>query len=81
MGKNKLYKIAGLQLPDLLSVMAPTEPPQLPGKCPESRGHKSWIPFSGHCYYFEASKKRSWSQAHEECARLGECFILERLMM
>ncbi|NXS81839.1 MRC1 protein, partial [Erpornis zantholeuca] len=30
-------------------VMAPTEPPQLPGKCPESRGHKSWIPFSGHC--------------------------------
>ncbi|XP_009084157.3 macrophage mannose receptor 1-like isoform X1 [Serinus canaria] len=52
-------------------VMAPTEPPQLPGKCPESRGHKSWIPFSGHCYYFEASKKRRWSQAHEECARLG----------
>uniref|UniRef100_A0A8C5J3A2 MRC1 protein n=1 Tax=Junco hyemalis TaxID=40217 RepID=A0A8C5J3A2_JUNHY len=52
-------------------VMAPTEPPQLPGKCPESRGHKSWIPFSGHCYYFEATKKRSWSQAHEECARLG----------
>uniref|UniRef100_A0A803V9G9 MRC1 protein n=1 Tax=Ficedula albicollis TaxID=59894 RepID=A0A803V9G9_FICAL len=51
--------------------MAPTEPPQLPGKCPESRGHKSWIPFSGHCYYFEATKKRSWSQAHEECARLG----------
>lgn len=52
-------------------VRAPTEPPQLPGKCPESRGHKSWIPFSGHCYYFEASKKRSWSQAHEECAQLG----------
>ncbi|KAF2983566.1 hypothetical protein EK904_005759 [Melospiza melodia maxima] len=53
-------------------VMAPTEPPQLPGKCPESRGHKSWIPFSGHCYYFEATKKRSWSQAHEECAQLGQ---------
>ncbi|NXM05193.1 MRC1 protein, partial [Tyrannus savana] len=52
-------------------VMAPTEPPQLPGKCPESRGHKSWIPFHGHCYYFEASKKRSWSQSHQECARLG----------
>uniref|UniRef100_A0A8C5NNV4 MRC1 protein n=1 Tax=Junco hyemalis TaxID=40217 RepID=A0A8C5NNV4_JUNHY len=63
-------------------VMAPTEPPQLPGKCPESRGHKSWIPFSGHCYYFEATKKRSWSQAHEECARLvamhviNFCFLL-----
>ncbi|NXE05186.1 MRC1 protein, partial [Lophotis ruficrista] len=52
-------------------VMAPTEPPQLPGKCPESRGHKSWIPFHGHCYYFEASRKRSWSQAHQECARLA----------
>ncbi|NWR94087.1 MRC1 protein, partial [Furnarius figulus] len=52
-------------------VMAPTEPPQLPGKCPESRGHKSWIPFHGHCYYFEASRKKSWSQAHQECARLG----------
>ncbi|NXG70851.1 MRC1 protein, partial [Baryphthengus martii] len=52
-------------------VMAPTEPPQLPGKCPESRGHKAWIPFHGHCYYFEASRKRSWSQAHQECARLA----------
>ncbi|XP_069715636.1 macrophage mannose receptor 1-like isoform X5 [Phaenicophaeus curvirostris] len=52
-------------------VMAPTEPPQLPGKCPESKGHKSWIPFHGHCYYFEASRKRSWSQAHQECARLA----------
>ncbi|XP_008490918.2 macrophage mannose receptor 1-like [Calypte anna] len=52
-------------------VMAPTEPPQLPGKCPESRGHKSWIPFHGHCYYFEASRKRSWSEAQQECAQLG----------
>uniref|UniRef100_A0A8C4UHR9 Macrophage mannose receptor 1 n=1 Tax=Falco tinnunculus TaxID=100819 RepID=A0A8C4UHR9_FALTI len=52
-------------------VMAPTELPQLPGKCPESRGRKSWVPFHGHCYYFEASKKRSWSQAHQECARLA----------
>ncbi|NWH78351.1 MRC1 protein, partial [Piaya cayana] len=52
-------------------VMAPTEPPQLPGKCPESKGHKSWIPFHGHCYYFEASRKKSWSQAHQECARLA----------
>uniref|UniRef100_A0A663EC36 Macrophage mannose receptor 1 n=1 Tax=Aquila chrysaetos chrysaetos TaxID=223781 RepID=A0A663EC36_AQUCH len=52
-------------------VKAPTEPPQLPGKCPETRGHKSWIPFHRHCYYFEASRKRSWSQAHQECARLA----------
>ncbi|NXX93061.1 MRC1 protein, partial [Centropus bengalensis] len=52
-------------------VMAPTEPPQLPGKCPEPKGHKSWIPFHGHCYYFEASRKKSWSQAHQECAQLA----------
>uniref|UniRef100_A0A8B9BIN9 Macrophage mannose receptor 1 n=1 Tax=Anser brachyrhynchus TaxID=132585 RepID=A0A8B9BIN9_9AVES len=52
------------------NVMAPTEPPQLPGKCPESKGHKSWVPFHGHCYYFEATRKKSWSQAHQECMRL-----------
>uniref|UniRef100_A0A8C3CSE1 C-type lectin domain-containing protein n=1 Tax=Cairina moschata TaxID=8855 RepID=A0A8C3CSE1_CAIMO len=51
-------------------VMAPTEPPQLPGKCPESKGHKSWVPFHGHCYYFEATRKKSWSQARQECMRL-----------
>ncbi|XP_017930940.2 macrophage mannose receptor 1-like [Manacus vitellinus] len=64
--KEKLFSVCKKS-----DVMAPTEPPQLPGKCPESRGHKSWIPFHGHCYYFEASKKRSWSQSHQECARLG----------
>ncbi|NXA13712.1 MRC1 protein, partial [Sapayoa aenigma] len=64
--KEKLFSVCKKS-----DVMAPTEPPQLPGKCPESRGHKSWIPFHGHCYYFEASRKRSWSQAHQECARLG----------
>ncbi|KFO04791.1 Macrophage mannose receptor 1, partial [Balearica regulorum gibbericeps] len=64
--KEKLFSVC-----KKMDVMAPTEPPQLPGKCPESRGHKSWIPFHGHCYYFEASRKRSWSQAHQECARLG----------
>ncbi|KAM8810846.1 macrophage mannose receptor 1-like [Eudromia elegans] len=51
--------------------IAPTEPPELPGKCPESKGHKSWIPFHGHCYYFEASRKRTWSQAYQECTRLA----------
>ncbi|NXO00784.1 MRC1 protein, partial [Rhinopomastus cyanomelas] len=50
---------------------APTEPPQLPGRCPESRGHMSWIPFHHHCYYFEASRKRSWSHAQQECAQLA----------
>ncbi|NWS56614.1 MRC1 protein, partial [Chunga burmeisteri] len=64
--KEKLFSVCKKS-----NVMAPTEPPQLPGKCPESRGHKSWIPFHGHCYYFEASRKRSWSQAHQECAQLA----------
>ncbi|NXV11484.1 MRC1 protein, partial [Cepphus grylle] len=64
--KEKLFSVCKKS-----SVTAPTEPPPLPGKCPESRGHKSWIPFRGHCYYFDASRKRSWSQAHEECARLA----------
>lgn len=80
-GKHKSYKIVGFQLPDLLPVTAPTEPPQLPGKCPESKGHKSWVPFHGHCYYFEATRKKSWSQAHQECMRLGEYCVLERLKM
>ncbi|XP_074013154.1 macrophage mannose receptor 1-like [Numenius arquata] len=64
--KEKLFSVCKKS-----NVLAPTEPPQLPGKCPESRGHKSWIPFHGHCYYFDASRKRSWSQAHQECARLA----------
>lgn len=38
MGQKKFYKITAFQLPHLLSIMAPTEPPQLPGKCPESKG-------------------------------------------
>uniref|UniRef100_A0A8D0EN57 C-type lectin domain-containing protein n=1 Tax=Strix occidentalis caurina TaxID=311401 RepID=A0A8D0EN57_STROC len=63
--KDKLFSVCKKS-----DVMAPTEPLQLPGKCPESRGHKSWIPFHGHCYYFEASRKRSWSQAHQESANL-----------
>ncbi|XP_074430634.1 macrophage mannose receptor 1-like isoform X5 [Larus michahellis] len=64
--KEKLFSVCKKS-----NVTVPTEPPQLPGKCPESRGHKSWIPFHGHCYYFDASRKRSWSQAHQECARLA----------
>ncbi|NXS55163.1 MRC1 protein, partial [Brachypteracias leptosomus] len=64
--KEKLFSVCKKS-----DVMAPTESPQLPGKCPESRGHKSWVPFHGHCYYFEASRKRSWSQAHQECTRLA----------
>ncbi|EMP36986.1 Macrophage mannose receptor 1, partial [Chelonia mydas] len=51
-------------------VVAPTEPPQLPGKCPASDIRRSWIPFHGHCYYIEASERESWPQASMECVRL-----------
>ncbi|XP_063777609.1 macrophage mannose receptor 1-like [Pseudophryne corroboree] len=50
--------------------VAPTEPPQKPGKCPESTS-KTWIPFRGHCYLFESSSSRNWAQASLECLRHG----------
>uniref|UniRef100_A0A803YDR7 C-type lectin domain-containing protein n=1 Tax=Meleagris gallopavo TaxID=9103 RepID=A0A803YDR7_MELGA len=67
--KEKLFSICKKS-----DVTAPAEPPHLPGNCPESKGHKSWIPFHGHCYYFEAVRKKSWSQAHQEC--MGKCASL-----
>lgn len=48
-----------------------TEPPQLPGRCPEKE-HSSWIPFHGHCYYIESSFTRNWGQASLECLRMGK---------
>ncbi|CAM4596068.1 macrophage mannose receptor 1-like [Lepidochelys kempii] len=56
-------------------VVAPTEPPQLPGKCPASDIRRSWIPFHGHCYYIEASEMESWPQASMECVRLGASLV------
>ncbi|XP_002918683.1 macrophage mannose receptor 1 [Ailuropoda melanoleuca] len=47
-----------------------TEPPQLPGRCPESE-HTAWIPFHSHCYYIESSYTRNWGQASLECLRMG----------
>uniref|UniRef100_A0A8C8RHJ4 Macrophage mannose receptor 1 n=1 Tax=Pelusios castaneus TaxID=367368 RepID=A0A8C8RHJ4_9SAUR len=55
-------------------VKAPTEPPQLPGKCPESE-HKSWIPFRGHCYLIESSSSKNWAQASLECLRLDATLV------
>ncbi|XP_073485831.1 macrophage mannose receptor 1-like [Aquarana catesbeiana] len=52
------------------SVIAPTEPPQKPGKCPDSPS-KGWIPFRGHCYLVESSYTRNWAQASMECLRQG----------
>lgn len=51
-----------------------TEPPQLPGKCPESE-QTAWIPFHGHCYYIESSFTRSWGQASLECLRMGASLV------
>lgn len=50
-------------------VKPPTEPPQLPGKCPESE-ENPWIPFRGHCYHFESSSKKSWPRASLACHQL-----------
>ncbi|XP_061441866.1 LOW QUALITY PROTEIN: macrophage mannose receptor 1-like [Rhineura floridana] len=55
-------------------VKAPTEPPQLPGKCPESE-EKPWIPFRGHCYHFESTSKKTWPQASLACLQLGGALV------
>ncbi|XP_053569949.1 macrophage mannose receptor 1 isoform X2 [Bombina bombina] len=51
-------------------VIAPTDPPQKPGKCPESED-QSWIPFQGHCYLFFSTYTRNWAQSSLECLKLG----------
>ncbi|XP_030406295.1 macrophage mannose receptor 1-like [Gopherus evgoodei] len=55
-------------------VVAPPDPPQLPGNCPESKELRSWIPFHGHCYYIESSAMKSWAQASLECIQLDATF-------
>ncbi|XP_027514430.1 macrophage mannose receptor 1-like [Corapipo altera] len=55
--------------------MAPTDPAQLPGDCSEGDELQAWIPFRGHCYYFEASAERSWALASLECARLDATLV------
>lgn len=57
-----------------LTEIPATEPPQLPGRCPETE-HSAWIPFHGHCYYIESSYTRNWGQASLECLRMGKCHI------
>ncbi|XP_023561199.1 macrophage mannose receptor 1 [Octodon degus] len=51
-----------------------TEPPQLPGRCPESEP-TVWIPFHGHCYYIESSFTRNWGQASLECLRMSSSLV------
>ncbi|KAM6451461.1 macrophage mannose receptor 1-like isoform 1-T1 [Liasis olivaceus] len=56
------------------SVLPPPVPPQEPGKCPESV-EKSWIPFRGHCYHFEASTKKNWPRASLACLQLDASLV------
>lgn len=58
-------------------VVAPTEPAQLPGECPEAADLEAWIPYHGHCYYIEASAATSWAQASLKCTHLGERFLCQ----
>uniref|UniRef100_A0A8B9GDX9 MRC1 protein n=1 Tax=Amazona collaria TaxID=241587 RepID=A0A8B9GDX9_9PSIT len=41
--------------------LIPSEPPQLPGNCPEPKRGRSWIPFRGHCYYVHTTSEESAS--------------------
>ncbi|XP_063063355.1 macrophage mannose receptor 1 isoform X2 [Engraulis encrasicolus] len=70
----------------------PTEPPQLPGNCPEPKRRKTWLPFRGHCYTFMTSSIENWAHATVECMRMDAslvsiedpmeaAFIQERLEM
>ncbi|XP_037550261.1 macrophage mannose receptor 1 [Nematolebias whitei] len=55
--------------------VAPTEPPQLPGNCPESKKQRPWIPFRGHCYAFLSSMVDNWAQASVECLKMGASLV------
>ncbi|KAM3593597.1 uncharacterized protein V6R79_016732 [Siganus canaliculatus] len=54
--------------------IAPVEPPQLPGICPEPSNRKSWIPFRGHCYSFVPSSE-TWAHASVECLKMGSSLL------
>lgn len=55
-------------------LVAPTDPPQLPGNCPEPKKGESWIPFMGHCYSF-SSVRSNWAQASVDCLKLGGAMV------
>nr|XP_020442059.1 macrophage mannose receptor 1-like [Monopterus albus] len=53
----------------------PTEPPQLPGNCPEPKKLITWIPFRGHCYAFLSSKVDNWAHASVECLKMSASLV------
>ncbi|ROL48296.1 Macrophage mannose receptor 1 [Anabarilius grahami] len=68
---NNTYYSLCKRSPDI----APTDPPQMPGNCPESKKRKTWIPFRGHCYAFMASMSDNWAHATVECMRIGASLV------
>ncbi|CAH2282335.1 macrophage mannose receptor 1-like isoform X2 [Pelobates cultripes] len=55
------------------NIIAPTDPPQKPGKCPDSKD-KPWVPFGGNCYLFEVYT-RNWAQASLACLQKGASLV------
>lgn len=55
--------------------LIPTESPQLPGKCPEPKQGRSWIPFRGHCYYVHTTSEASWPAASMMCIQMGASLV------
>ncbi|NXO51028.1 MRC1 protein, partial [Aramus guarauna] len=55
--------------------LIPSEPPQLPGKCPEPKRGRSWIPFRGHCYYVHTTSEESWPDASMTCIQMGASLV------
>ncbi|XP_075172279.1 macrophage mannose receptor 1-like [Anomaloglossus baeobatrachus] len=65
---NEIYSVICKQT----SAPAPTDPTQQPGTCPDTKG---WIPFRHHCYHFESSDARLWSDASRECLLYGASLV------
>uniref|UniRef100_H0YSP9 Macrophage mannose receptor 1 n=1 Tax=Taeniopygia guttata TaxID=59729 RepID=H0YSP9_TAEGU len=61
--------------------IAPTDPAELPGDCPEGDELQAWIPYHDHCYYLETSAERTWALASLECARLGQWLWLDNAVL
>uniref|UniRef100_A0A8B9GDI6 MRC1 protein n=1 Tax=Amazona collaria TaxID=241587 RepID=A0A8B9GDI6_9PSIT len=55
--------------------LIPSEPPQLPGNCPEPKRGRSWIPFRGHCYYVHTTSEESWPDASMTCIQMGASLV------
>ncbi|CAL9698126.1 unnamed protein product [Knipowitschia caucasica] len=55
--------------------IAPTEPPQHRGNCPETIKKRTWVPFRGHCYLFFASMVENWAHASVSCLKLGGALL------